>query len=394
MKKGFVNYTSEELLLNNSFMCWKLFSSEADKAYWEKVIMENPDIQKEVDKASKVLDSVKLNDSKLSLEEKETILQVVRERIDKKKKTRKFYFYLSGAACACIIALFFFMATQEYFFHTEEAPIAMVNRDTLDEKNIQLILSDNDVMTFEEDAEIKYQEDGNVIVESKDKKQTTRKVEIKKEEVTFNELIVPKGKRSFLTLEDGTKVWVNSGTNIRFPSVFQAGKREVYVDGEIYIEVAKDKDKPFFVNTSEMKVEVLGTRFNVSAYKEEDFQSVVLVEGKVEVEIQDNKNSLYPDMMLAIVNREEVKVQKVDVYNYISWKDGLLQFSSESLNNILRKVARYYDVSIEYDDIIADMACSGKLVLFDNITDVMESIYNTIPITYEIEGDRIKIQKR
>ena len=193
-----------------------------------------------------------------------------------------------------------------------------------------------------------------------------------------------------MILADGSKVWVNSGSTLKFPSTFKADKREIWVDGEIYIEVEKNKARPFYVNTSHMLINVVGTQFNVTAYDEDTDYSVVLVEGCVDVSIDKEKARLLPNQMLS-VSMDRISVKKIDVNNYISWKEGYLQFTSEPLSNIL---SRYYDTPIDCDQNIAQLKCNGKLVLFDNIEDVMKTIYNTIPIKYSHEADRILVQKK
>lgn len=142
-----------------------------------------------------------------------------------------------------------------------------------------------------------------------------------------------------------------------------------------------------------MVINVVGTQFNVTAYDEDTDYSVVLVEGCVDVSIDKEKARLLPNQMLS-VSTDQISVKKIDVNNYISWKEGYLQFTSEPLSNILKRLSRYYDTPIDCDSSIAQLKCNGKLVLFDNIEDVMKTIYNTIPIKYSHEADRILVRKK
>lgn len=142
-----------------------------------------------------------------------------------------------------------------------------------------------------------------------------------------------------------------------------------------------------------MVINVVGTQFNVTAYDEDTDYSVVLVEGCVDVSIDKEKARLLPNQMLS-VSTDQISVKKIDVNNYISWKEGYLQFTSEPLSNILKRLSRYYDTPIDYDSSIAQLKCNGKLVLFDNIEDVMKTIYNTIPIKYSHEAGRILVRKK
>ena len=130
-----------------------------------------------------------------------------------------------------------------------------------------------------------------------------------------------------------------------------------------------------------MIINVVGTQFNVTAYDEDTDYSVVLVEGCVDVSIDKEKARLLPNQMLS-VSTDQISVKKIDVNNYISWKEGYLQFASEPLS------------PIDCDNSIAQLKCNGKLVLFDNIEDVMKTIYNTIPIQYSHEAGRILVRKK
>ena len=385
---------SNQWLQNKSFIQWRLFPSDEDNLYWERFIQDNPAFQNEIEEAIRILKSIKLNTQKLSQEEKQEIFAFIQKNIEKKRnKQRRFRIYLTVSAVACIALLLFLL--QPLFIGENEIPhedmLVVADTASVNQKDIQLVLANNRTITFEEDADIKYDKKGGITA-----KTGAEQIKVSKEatkETTLNTLIVPKGKRSSLTLADGSKVWVNSGSTLKFPSTFKADKREIWVDGEIYIEVEKNKARPFYVNTSHMLINVVGTQFNVTAYDEDTDYSVVLVEGCVDVSIDKEKARLLPNQMLS-VSTDRIFVKKIDVNNYISWKEGYLQFTSEPLSNILKRLSRYYDTPIDCDQNIAQLKCNGKLVLFDNIEDVMKTIYNTIPIKYSHEADRILVQKK
>lgn len=333
----------------------------------------------------------KKNIQKLSTEEKLEIFEQVQKNIDEKYRQRRIRLLLSVSAAACVILSVIllnpFINTP---IPTEEETLSHITEDTINKKDIQLILADNKTITFQKDTDIKYNEKGEITVNTEDEQIKTS--EIIAEETSLNTLIVPKGKRSSLTLSDGTKVWINSGTTLQFPTQFDSEKREIRVEGEIFIDVVKDKTRPFYVNTNRMIIDVVGTRFNVSAYNEDVEHAVVLVEGCVDICIDSEKARLSPNQRLA-ASMGEISVKEVDVNNYISWKEGYLQFTSEPLTDILKRLSRYYDIPIHYDKNCAVLKCNGKLVLFDNIKEVLETISNTIPIRFQIEGTEISVQK-
>lgn len=206
-------------------------------------------------------------------------------------------------------------------------------------------------------------------------------------------LSVPNGRRSSLILSDGTKVWINSGTVLQFPETFEKEKRVLYVNGEIYIEVAKHPQWPFYVKTNQMEVQVLGTSFGITAYDDEIFQTVVLKEGSVFVKNnQGNGQTIQPNQCL-MVEKEEMTVKDVDVYDYISWIDGVLQFHEKSLQKVLNSLSRYYRVRFDCPMEIGQIKCSGNLVLFDDIDQVLQTLQRTLSISFSHRDEVIKILK-
>lgn len=383
------------LLQNKSFIRWRLFPSEEDHLYWEAYIREHSELKKEFDKAIRIIKSIKLNTQKLSPEEKQDIFKLIQKDIERRNRKKRYYLFTGVSAVACI-ALVLVLLRFTVFIPQNEVPepVSVTVRDDMaDSKEIQLILADDKMIMIENESDILYNKQGEIIINESVSEEQIKTDKNKVATARLNTLVVPKGRRSNLTLSDGTRVWINSGTVLKFPAEFDEEKREIWVNGEMYIEVAKDKSRPFYVNTSRMKVNVLGTRFNVSAYPEDREYSVVLVEGSVNVDVENNKYELLPDQRLLLADNQ-VSTQEINVYDYISWKDGLLQFSREPLSDILTRLSRYYDIDIVCDEQVRDMQCNGKLVLFDNIEDVLETIYNTIPIKYTLHENYVKIMKR
>ncbi|RHO70105.1 DUF4974 domain-containing protein [Parabacteroides sp. AF48-14] len=384
---------SNQWLQNKSFIQWRLFPTQEDNLYWEMFMKDNPHLIDEIEEAISILKSIKLNAQKLSQEEKQNLFELIQKDIERRNKQRRFRIYLTASAVACVALLLILL--QPLFSSkneiTQENLLVTVDSSSVNHKDIQLVLANNKTITFEKDADIKYDKKGEITANAGAEQIKVSKTVV--EETTLNTLIVPKGKRSSLTLADGSKVWINSGSTLKFPTTFDANKREIWVNGEIYIEVEKNKDQPFYVNTDRMEINVVGTQFNVTAYDEDTDYSVVLVEGCVDVSVDEEKARLQPSQMLS-VSKDQISVKKINVNNYISWKEGYLQFTSEPLSNILKRLSRYYDTPIDYDENIAQLKCNGKLVLFDNLEDVMKTIYNTIPIEYSQKTDRIFVQKR
>lgn len=241
---------------------------------------------------------------------------------------------------------------------------------------VQLILSDNEIITITEpEPQIRY--DSTFI-------QISAQKVPKKEAVTFNQLITPIGKRSMIAFHEGTKIWVNSGTKLVYPVKFDDKQREIYVEGEAYIDVAIDpKKRPFIVRTDQITVHVLGTKFNVEAYASDSRQRVVTESGLVKITSNKNENGvlLSPNKMYEYGNGQE-SVNEVNVHRYISWIDGLYIYEDERLDVIFTRLSRYYGKKIIVDQSSAMLKCSGKLDLKENLEDVLSIIAYTAPIEY------------
>jgi len=246
-----------------------------------------------------------------------------------------------------------------------------------------------------EDADISWTKEDEIEVNGRSSNSTYKsRIDA---DVTYSTLLVPYGKRSFLTLRDGTKVWINSGTEVRFPVNMEGKERSIYVDGEIYIEVAKDKERPFYVHTSGFDVRVYGTKFNVTSYKADEEKSVVLVEGSVSVcskeetkEKEAKEIFLHPDQMYHTTNRGPM-ITHVNALQYITWKDGIWQFTSESLESIALRLSRYYGVDIHCDEKTAVKSCTGKLILFDDVDKTLRIIEEIFGVRYETNQNEIII---
>ncbi len=172
-----------------------------------------------------------------------------------------------------------------------------------------------------------------------------------------------------------------------YPAVFAKDKREILVTGEAYLDVTPDSSRPFIVKTNAFNVKVLGTQFNVCVYGDEPKASVVLVEGRVEVENDKHvKEVLAPNQMIELGNKG-VSIKEVDVFEYICWKDNLMQVNDRKVGDVLNKLARYYGRTIVFDKEIAEIPLSGKLDLRGSLEDVVEIICQSLFLRQETDKE-------
>lgn len=165
-------------------------------------------------------------------------------------------------------------------------------------------------------------------------------------EVLFNMVSTPKGGQYQVLLSDGTKVWLNAASSLKFPTSFPGNEREVELQGEAYFEVSKNADKPFHVLVNDMRVEVLGTHFNIMAYDNESVIKTTLLEGSVKVRKGESTQILEPGQQAQLQQNETIKLVKdADLAETMAWKNGLFKFNDLTIDEIMHQVERWYDIS-------------------------------------------------
>jgi ferric-dicitrate binding protein FerR (iron transport regulator) len=261
----------------------------------------------------------------------------------------------------------------------------------------QLILSDGKNIAIEsKKSEVNYTE-GRVIVDN-DTIRTERNSS--KNDAAFNQIIIPFGKTSYLTLADGSEIWLNSGSRLLFPNVFNKEKREIFLEGEAFIKVKANKSKPFIVNTNELSVEALGTEFNVSSYRGDNIVNTVLAKGRVRIREANGlpfAKSIYLEPnQIASYNKTTQKssVKEVDISYHTSWKDGYFLFDGEPLNRIIKRLERFYNIEIENENPgKGAIEISGKLVLSNDCQTAINNIASTASVEIQKINERKYIVK-
>jgi hypothetical protein len=390
-----VAYSAEELLQDDDFIMSQLQPSRESNISWDKKVKQGAVDKDDYLFARNLVCSTHIASEFISDKDVFDIWAGIetsnKARI--KKKSAWLYVVSSVSAAVAMLALVLLLANT-FKDNTDSFPPLITAEASLDpEADIQLILNEEKSLSFGgNSATVSYNEEaitinGNDIV---------RKKELTGESRKFHQLIVPKGKRSMLTLSEGSRVWVNAGSRVAFPVEFDKKQREIYVDGEVYLEVTPNKDRPFIVKTTEVDVEVLGTSFDVMAYENGRSQRIVLVEGSVKVRGVDNSRRetiLSPNDMYSLSNGI-AKVRQVNVGEYVSWKDGLLYFRSEPLETITERLSDYYGRPIVCHPEVSQMKFSGKLDLKENPEKMLEGISRIAPIIYRYYQGTYTLTKR
>ena len=369
-------------LENKKFILWRLTRTPELEDFWTSFIHENPGLEKEFQEAIQVFDSITINKKRF----KDTDIlyeRIIESAFYNKQKKKRFLYSISSAAAIALLLLvttFYFIKKDD---SSKEAITAEVIGKALPEKEVMLLAGEKEIILNQNvtvqlnNGQIFYTDSTN-----------TKKI-VEANNIPTSKLIVPEGKRSFLVLADGSKVWINSGTELEFPTEFSGKTREIKVDGEIYIDVTRSDKQPFIVHTSDLDVQVFGTRFNVSAYTSDKTSSVVLVNGEVEVKTREDKSIRMSPNEMVEFRDGSVNKKNVDVSLYTSWVEGVFIFDRTPASELFKKVGRYYNVSFE--NIESDKRITGKLYLSENFEDVLSSISLLTGKKYTIENSIISV---
>lgn len=364
---------------DKKFIRWVLLPDEELNQYWRTYQELNPDDVQPIETARQLVAQLRSKKEEINAE---TVLSLYAEILSK-TTTRKKSFHLSLRGFmryAAVAAIFFATGIFSYYLIDQKSPglVILSNTEIASLDDARLILSGGkNIPLTEKESVIEYKSGGNIVINNRD----TVKAEVKQSAQEINQLVVPYGKNSFVTLADGTQVYLNAGSRLIYPSYFEGKVREVILFGEAYFNVAPMTDKPFIVQTSEINVEVLGTQFNLSAYASDKTIETVLVEGKVK--ITENNRKLFKKGYvlnpneLATFNREtlETTIRTVDVSNYVTWHEGYMNFESVDLSRIVKRIERYYNINIRLDDpMLGQLKITGKLKLKEEIDNLLQVI--------------------
>lgn len=307
---------------------------------------------------------------------------------------KKFFNWTKIAAAAAILIVAF---TGIYFLFNQKPKQDLAQSGSTNEKDIIVPGGDKAILTLA---------DGSAIVldtlhtGSLPQQGNTRVIKLNagslaynpgadsQHETLYNTLSTPSGGQFQLVLPDGSKVWLNSSSSIRFPTAFNGDERKVELTGEAYFEVAKNAAKPFKVSVKEMEVQVLGTHFNIMAYDDEKSINTTLLEGSVKVSKGSAGKILVPGQQSKVGSGGDIKVTEADVEEAIAWKNGYFQFNSYDIETIMRQVARWYDVKVVYKDDIPVGHFSGIVSRKNNISRVLEILQGG-DVQFKIEGKKV-----
>ena len=404
MDLKYLNYDIEELIQDRSFI---LFIKRGQNIKeWESFLKEHHDFEEKASLARKIILSLQEKEDVVSKDEVDSLWQNIdlfySQELQKKNKPNSFRTILRYAAVLILFLSIF--GVGNWYFLNKKSKFHFADSEILNEKNARLVLTNGEAIDLKKkESKITINTANDVININSDTVIPMSKANNSKTILQYNEVVVPFGKKSVIELEDGTKIWLNAGSRFAFPTHFAGNKREVFLDGEAFFDVAHNEAKPFFVNTGEVTIKVFGTRFDLSAYKLDADITTVLEEGKIAISrnntlsltgketiITPEHKAVYNKALKTLIVKDEP-----DMEFYTAWIKGWLPFSKESLFVVFNKLQRYYNVKFIYNESFStDDLITGKLDLKNSLSEVLRTLSDLTRISYRIENENIYIESK
>ena len=354
---------------------------------------------KESDRGKRILDELKDLDFYVEKEAKKREIEKCysweefmtwRRRYERRRK-------LLVVRCVAAVAILFLVSTCVWFVNRggEESQFMFPSEIKPGSLRASLILNDGQEIMLDKRLSL-MESDSSVVLSNEKGELSYRNVRERAGESSVNTLRVPCGGEYQLMLADGTRVRVNSESELVFPTCFNSDRREVFLKGEAYFQVAPDSDKPFYVRVNDYIVKVTGTSFNVTSYTDDPCTMTTLVEGKVSVYGNDStwNCDLTPGYMLKFdKGTARVTSEECDPRIYTSWIDGEFKFRDMRLEDIMKKLNRWYDFEVAYEEEeLKDLRFSGAAEKYNPVEFLLKMIEEVTKVRFDIEGKRIMVK--
>lgn len=329
------------------------------------------------------------------------IYKRVSEQIEKEKTPvipfrRKPLVRIAAAAAVVLILLsgywLIFNQKNEGKIARKEIP---ANKDFSPGSDVAILTLDNGKQIVLDTAKGTIDKQGDVtVINLNGKISYNRSSQKIKEEIAYHTISTPRGGQYQLTMADGSQVWLNSLSSIRFPTLFSGSDRRVEITGEAYFEVAHDASKPFHVTVNGMDIQVLGTHFNVNAYTDEPAIKTTLLEGSVKISKGNKLQMLSPGEQAQLNYDGDFNlVKNADVDAAVAWKNGLFNLKGANIKEIMRQISRWYKADIEYEGDVSGIDFYGEVSRRQNVSELLTIMEKTGIVHFKIEGEKIIVSK-
>jgi ferric-dicitrate binding protein FerR (iron transport regulator) len=334
-------------------------------------------------------------DSKFSTLLKEVKYEAPVVPMNMRKKKRNWKIQLTAAAiiiCMFSVGGYFVLKPSSEKQIAKSLPITKdKNKITPGKNNAILTLADGSSIILDQAQNGNLATQGNTKILKMNGMLSYNTSQNKTTKVLYNTISTPRGGQYQLIFTDGTKVWLNAASSLRFPTNFEGKERKVELSGEAYFEVAKNKAMPFKVKVNKMEVEVLGTHFNINSYEDESTIRTTLLEGSVRINQNKNTGILKPGQQAQTDQFGAIKIiNDADLEEAIAWKEEKFQFGRADIHEVMRQVARWYDVNIEYKGTVSSHF-GGTISRNASLSQVLDMLHLTGKVKFEVKDRKIVV---
>lgn len=319
-----------------------------------------------------------------SQQEMDDLWRRIDRSIDSRQRKHRIVWWSSISAAALLAGCIWFGA-EHYIGQQPDLSVVAVRllEESVETDEIQLIVAPEKTLHVKDGGTVTYSQDGNIHVNE------SKVEEREAHNNPYDQIIVPKGRFGRLILADGSELYINSGTKVVYPKRFEKNRREIFVDGEIYIDVKRNEKAPFIVKTTRFDVEVLGTAFDVKAYSEENTcGEIVLLRGLVNVKSTSGSEAmLTPDNKAVVPSQGTIRTMAVDAADYILWTKGILPLNNGTVGDIIDDLGRYYDVKIVCGEDIRQIRITGKIDLQRGVEEALRNLSLTGGFVYSKQAE-------
>ena len=400
--QSYANYTAIELATDPDFISWVKYPDQASNQFWEKFLADNPAQLPILNRAKAIVNEMKLVEHNMGEQRGVEVWNKIEQKIQIFSSGKKSSSVVSMRKWWMAAAVLLLVATGGYLFWKQEVSPTMTKTTTAPSlqndvapgtNKAILILADGRKITLDSNSNGAISKQGNVTIIQVDGQLSYEASggTQNKNEVTYNTITTPKGGQYQMVLADGSKVWLNSASSLRFPTVFIGNERMVQLDGEGYFEIAHNESMPFIVEKGETRVQVLGTHFNINAYDDENDIKVTLLEGSVSVSQGNIKKVLAPGQQAQIKAGIQI-VNDVNIDKVMAWKNGWFEFDDADLSAIMRQVSRWYDVDIEFEGRSTDQEFGGRISKNLPMSAILRMLESSGVKGFRLEGKKLFVQ--
>ena len=393
------NFTATQLATDEAFIAWVKCPDARSDLFWRAYINRYPAQASVVAKARVIVNEMHVVQEHMEEERAAVIWRKINQTIRQLPEDKRMARVISMRHWWAVAAVLLLMVVGIWIFNREPSN---GSRETAVTPKVQQDIrpgKDGAILTLADGRQIELESASNGSLAQqgasnikKEGNQVVYHQQNKTPEVLYNTMSTPKGTQYALVLSDGSKVWLNAASSIRFPTAFTGDTRGVEITGEAYFEVAHNPGKPFIVSVNNMRVEVLGTHFNINAYSDEESIKTTLLQGSVKVSKGEKMVLLHPGQqaqssltLAAIRVAHEVNLEEV-----MAWKNGYFSFHNADIQTVMRQLARWYDVTVEYKGAVPERVFEGEMQRDLMLSQALK-ILEKNRVHFRVEGKKIVV---